>query len=148
MAVLSDNDMIMHRDVECFGSVDELLGHIDVGARWCGITGRMVVDQNNGGGGEFQSPFDHFARIDRRVVHRARLLDFIGNQFVLLVEKQDAELLAGLVSHGRGAIFDHLIPRAKYFALHDGAARTSLGDSLYKLEFMRHSRTGAGNFGN
>lgn len=44
MAVLSDDDMIMHRDVECFGSVDELLGHIDVGARWCGITGRMVVD--------------------------------------------------------------------------------------------------------
>lgn len=43
MAVLSDNDMIMHRDVECFGSVDELLGHIDVGARWCRITGRMVV---------------------------------------------------------------------------------------------------------
>lgn len=43
MAVLPDNDMIMHRDVECFGSVDELLGHIDVGARWCGITGRMVV---------------------------------------------------------------------------------------------------------
>lgn len=43
MAVLSDNDMIMHRDVECFGSVDELLGHVDVGARWCRITGRMVV---------------------------------------------------------------------------------------------------------
>lgn len=44
MAVLPDNDMIMHRDVECFGSVDELLGHIDVGARWRWITGRMVVD--------------------------------------------------------------------------------------------------------
>ena len=47
MAVLPDNDMIMHRDVECFGSVDELLGHIDVGARWRWITGRMVVDQNS-----------------------------------------------------------------------------------------------------
>lgn len=44
MAVLPDNDMIMHRDVECFGSVDELLGHIDVGARWRWITGRMVVN--------------------------------------------------------------------------------------------------------
>lgn len=46
MAVLSDNDMIMHRDVECFGSVDELLGHVDVGARWCRITGRMVVEES------------------------------------------------------------------------------------------------------
>ena len=44
MAVLSDDDMIMHRDVECFGSVDELLGHIDVGARWCVIARRVVVD--------------------------------------------------------------------------------------------------------
>ncbi len=67
----------------------------------------MVVDQNNGGGGEFQSPFDHFARIDRRMIDRSLALDFIGDQRIALVEKKNAELLAGFVGHHRMAIIDH-----------------------------------------
>jgi len=37
MAVLPDDDMVVHRDVERLGSIDELLGHVDIGARWSRI---------------------------------------------------------------------------------------------------------------
>ena len=50
------------------------------------------------------------ARIDRRVVDGAGLLHLVGDQRVLLVEEQDAELLALLERHGGAAIVDHLAP--------------------------------------
>ena len=50
------------------------------------------------------------ARIDRRVVDRAGLLHLVGDQRVLLVEEQDAELLALLERHRRAAIVEHLRP--------------------------------------
>src|SRR3954449_2678965 len=53
----------------------------------------MVVHQHDGGGGELECPFDHFARIDRRVVDGSGLLHLVGDQRVTLVEEQHAELL-------------------------------------------------------
>jgi hypothetical protein len=44
------------------------------------------------------------------MVERADLLHLIGDQGVLLVEKQDAELLARLEGHGGAAIIDHRRP--------------------------------------
>lgn len=32
MAVLSDNDMVMHGNVERLGGIDELFGHVNIGA--------------------------------------------------------------------------------------------------------------------
>lgn len=43
MPVLADNDVIVHRDAERLGDVDDRLGHIDVGARGRGVATRMVV---------------------------------------------------------------------------------------------------------
>ena len=40
------------------------------------------------------SALDHFARIDRRVIDGADLLQFVGDELVALVEEQHAELLA------------------------------------------------------
>jgi hypothetical protein len=57
------------------------------------------MDQHDRGRGEFERALDHFARIDRRVVDGAGLLDLIGDQLVALVEEQDAELL--LVGNSR-----------------------------------------------
>lgn len=45
MAVLADDDVIVHRDAERVGDADDRLGHLDVGRRRCRIAGRMIVDQ-------------------------------------------------------------------------------------------------------
>jgi hypothetical protein len=52
----------------------------------------------------------HFARIDRRVVDRALLLHLVGDQLVLLVEEEDAELFACFEGHGGAAIVDNRLP--------------------------------------
>ena len=54
----------------------------------------MVVYQDQRGRRQFQRALDHFARIDRRVVDGADLLQFVGDELVALVEEQHAELLA------------------------------------------------------
>lgn len=41
---------------------------------------------------QLHRPFGDFARIDRRVVNGAVLLDFISNQAVALAQQEDAEL--------------------------------------------------------
>ncbi len=54
----------------------------------------MIVHQDDGGRRKLQRPLDHLARIDRRMVDGADLLQFVGDQLVALVEEQHAELLA------------------------------------------------------
>jgi hypothetical protein len=56
------------------------------------------------------SVLDHFARIDRSVDDGAALLHLIGDQPVLFVEKEDAELFDVLERHGRAAIVDQRRP--------------------------------------
>ena len=70
----------------------------------------MVVDQDDGRRGQFQRPPDHLARIDGRVVDGSRLLHLVGDQHVLPVEEQDAELLALLEGHGGLAVVEDLVP--------------------------------------
>jgi hypothetical protein len=93
VALLADDDVVVHRDAEGLRHLDDLAGHLDVGARRGRIARGMVVHQDDGGGGELQRALDDFARIDRRVIDGADLLDFVGDELVALVEKQDAELL-------------------------------------------------------
>ena len=57
-----------------------------------------------------EGALDDLARIDRRVVDRAALLDLVGDQHVLAVEEEDAELLGLLVGEGSVAIVDQLLP--------------------------------------
>lgn len=70
----------------------------------------MIVDHDDGGGGQFQCALDHFARIDRRVIDSADLLYLVGDELITLVEKQNAELLLVGEGHGRAAIVDHRAP--------------------------------------
>ncbi|MNO00297.1 hypothetical protein D3C81_2201630 [compost metagenome] len=55
------------------------------------------MDDDHGAGGQFQRPAHHFARIDGGVVDRAPVLNLVEDQLVLLVEVEDAELLARLM---------------------------------------------------
>src|SRR3989338_1951356 len=52
-----------------------------------------VGDEDGGGGGEDQRALDHFARIDRHMVHRTDRHPLVGNQPVLAVEIEDVEPL-------------------------------------------------------
>ena len=68
------------------------------------------MDEDDRGRRELERPLDHLARIDRRVVDRADLLHLVGDQHVLLVEEEDAELLDRLEGHRGAAIVDHRRP--------------------------------------
>ena len=43
MTVLADNDVVVHRNAERIGDLDDGLRHLDVGARRRRIAGRMVM---------------------------------------------------------------------------------------------------------
>jgi hypothetical protein len=43
--VLPDNDVVVHRNAERLRYLDDLLRHVDVGARRGGIARGVVVDQ-------------------------------------------------------------------------------------------------------
>src|SRR5207244_13250773 len=48
VSVAPDDDVVMHRDPERSRDLRDLPRHLDVGARWRRIAGRMVVHQNDG----------------------------------------------------------------------------------------------------
>ena len=107
MAVLADDDVVVHGNAERSCHRDDLLRHLDVGMRRCRIAGRMIVDEDHGCRRKLESPFDDLARIDRRVIDRAGLLHFVGDQLVALVEKEDAKLLLLGEGLGAAAIIEH-----------------------------------------
>ena len=45
MALPADDDVVMNGHAQGLAGIDDLSGHIDVGARWRGISGGMVVHQ-------------------------------------------------------------------------------------------------------
>ena len=92
MAVLADDDVVEHLDAERPRHLHDLPGHLHIGLRRRRIARGMIVHQDERGGRQFERALDHLARIDRRVVDRALLQHLVGDQLVLLVEEQDAEL--------------------------------------------------------
>ena len=85
MAFTGDDDMIMHRYVKCFCSLNDFPRHVNIRLRGLGVAAGVVVDQNQGCGADFQCAFHDFPGIGGCVVHGSGLLDFVGQQFVLLV---------------------------------------------------------------
>ena len=73
MALLADNDVVVHQDAETLGRRHDLLGHLDIGR-------------------QLERPLHHLAHIDRGVIDGALLLHLVGDDLVALVEEQDAEL--------------------------------------------------------
>jgi hypothetical protein len=96
-AFATDDQVVVDLDGQGPGGLDDLSGHVDIGAAGRRVAGRMVVDQDHGGRGDFQSAAHDLARIDRSVIDRAPVLDLVEDQLVLLVEIQDPELFARLM---------------------------------------------------
>ena len=96
MPVLADDDVVMDGDAERLGGIDDRLGHLDIGARRGRVAARMVMDQDDGGGGKLQSATHDFPRIDGRVVDRALALHLVRDECIALVEEQDADVFPGL----------------------------------------------------
>src|SRR5260370_31498473 len=135
VADLADDEMVVHGDAERARDLDDRPRHVDVGARGGGIAGGMVVDQDHGGGGEFERALDHLARIDRGVIDGAGLMLLVGDQGGTLVEEQNSEVLLALEGHGGPTIVQHVRPRRQHLALFDLAAHEAIGCRLHDLEF-------------
>src|SRR5258708_18734419 len=135
MPVPADDDVVMHRDPERLCDLRDLPRHLDVGTRRRRVAGGMVVHQNDGGRGQFQCAFDHFARIDRRMIDCADLLDLVDDELVAFVEKQDAKLLPLGKRHRGAAIVEHRRPRRQHVTAFHLAAGEPKGGGLDHLEF-------------
>src|SRR5690606_17513285 len=110
VALAPHDNVIVDRDAQGARGLDDLLRHLDVGARRGGIAGWVVVHQHQGGCRKLERSLHHLAHIDGRMVDGAFLLDLVGDELIALVEKENAELLPRLESHGRAAVGDDLIP--------------------------------------
>jgi hypothetical protein len=82
------------------------------------------------------SALDHLARIDRGVIDGTDLLHLVGDQLVLLVEKQVAKLLLVGERHAAAAIVDHLVPGRERDAALDLAFGDAAGCRCDQLELV------------
>ncbi len=96
--------MVRDLDAEEGQRLPHLLGHGHVGHGGGGIAARVVVDQHQRGGAEFEGAAGDFAGIDRRVVHGAAGLGFVGEQAAVGIEEQDAELFDFLAGERGGEV--------------------------------------------
>ena len=88
MALLADNQMIMHRDIERFADLHDLVGQTDVVGGRLRITRWVVVHENQGAGAELERPAQDLPWIDGRMIDGAGAQHLIGDEAVLLVEEQ------------------------------------------------------------
>ena len=135
MAILADDDVVVHRNAERSRHRDDLLRHLDVGMRRRRIAGWVIVDEDHGCGRKLERPFDDLARIDRCVIDRTGLLHFVGNQLVALVEKKDAELFPLGEGLGAAAIVEHGRPGRECRPFFNLAAQQPTRRRLHDLDF-------------
>ncbi len=98
----------------------------------------MVVHQDDGAGRQLQGPPRHLARIDRGVIHRALAQHLIGDQLVLLVQEQHAELLARFVRQHRAHIGQKRAPGRDDRPLGRFAAPDAHSSLVHQLQIQRH----------
>ena len=114
--------------------IDDVPGDLHIGGGGGRVSAGMIVHQDQSRGGQFQRPFDHLARIDRRVVDGARLLHLVGDERVALVEEEQAELFLVHECHGGAAIIDHRTPGREHRTFRHRAAGEAAGRSLDDLQ--------------
>ena len=99
MAFAANNDVIMNGNAKALCGVHDLSGHVDISTARGGIAGGVIVNQHNGGCRQVERALADLADINRGVVDGAFLLNFVGNDAVFLVEKDNSELFAGFMGH-------------------------------------------------
>src|SRR3954453_10602100 len=111
VAVAANDDVVVDDDAERLCDLGDLLRHLDVGSRWGGVAGGVVVDEGQGARRELERPLHHLARVDRRMVDGPGLLHLVGDEGVALVEEEQPELLLLRERHRGPAIVDDGAPR-------------------------------------
>ena len=102
--------------------------------------------EDHRGGGVFERAARDFAGVDGRVIDRALIHHFVGDELVLRVEEENAELFAWLMRHGEAAIVHQRRPGRDDCALLQIAFRGALQQRLHKLEILRDDGAGALDF--
>lgn len=94
-----DNDMFQHLNVERLSDRSQAFGCLDIepAGRW--VAARMVMDENDRGGVEFDRPPKYRAGIDCEMAERSALQLFIRNEAVRGVKEQHAQRLIGKRPH-------------------------------------------------
>lgn len=107
--------MVVDADIEGATRFGDSFGRLDVAAARHGISGRVVVHQDQSGRADFKRTADDLAGIDGRVVDRA-VGDRLSQQSVLGVQEQDPKPLERRMRHVSAQIIDQLLAGGKHRA--------------------------------
>ena len=99
MPLFADHDVIVHRNAEGLERFRKDLRHRKIGLRRRRIARRVIVHGNDCGGADSQSSARDLSGIDWRMINSARLMDFVREQEIPFVKKQQPELLGDLECH-------------------------------------------------
>ena len=91
MAAQGHDDMLEHLDIERVPDRGQSLGTLDIGRARRRIAAWMIVDQDDGGGVEFDRAAEDRARIDGKLTERSVLQLLVRDEAVRGVEEQDAQ---------------------------------------------------------
>ena len=130
---MADDDVIVHRDAEQLAHLGDFLGHLDIGRRRHRIAGGISVDQDQCRAADVERPPDHLARIERSVVDSSRLLQFVGDELVLTVEKENAKLFGLAEGQAGFAVVVEGVPQAQHRTLHDAPVQQPVCRRLRRL---------------
>ena len=73
MTVTADDDVVVQHHAKRRGRLFDVAGHGDVGFLRGRVARRVIVQQDQRRGSEFECPFDNLARVNRRVVDRGHV---------------------------------------------------------------------------
>ena len=106
MAAKRHDDMLQHLHIERLTDRGQPLGCRDIGSAGRGIAARMIVDEDDRGGVEFDRPSKYGARIEGDLSDRSMLQLFVGDQSAGGVEKENAQRLVRQRPHRGSEIFE------------------------------------------
>jgi len=110
MALPPDDDVIVDNDAHQAAGFGDLGGDLDVGAAGLGGAGGVVVDEDHGGGADFQRFLYDFAGVDRAFVERALADQMIEDQHVLGVQIEHADAFDVEVRHIDVQVIEQRLP--------------------------------------
>ena len=92
--------MTRQPDIERVPDIREPARSFDILVARMRISARMIVDEQNRGGIEFERAAEDDPRIERQMGEAAALQAFIGNKMARPIEEQDAQMFVGERPHG------------------------------------------------
>ena len=115
-----DHQMVVQCNVKALRQIAQLMGHFNIGARRRRVARGVIMGNDEGGGVQFQRPFDDLAWIDRRMVDRASAHLFIGDDIVLFIQKNNMKFFDFVFRHFGAAISEQCIPIGQCLFIDDG----------------------------